>query len=349
MSESYAFYQVKRVFLACPGDLASERSRFPRLIETVNNLRAHSLGIHLEPVGWERVIPSFGRPQELINEELKRADLVIVMFWNRIGSPAGGNAQKTGTLEEFELASKLFNKFKRPEVWIYFRKPAEKKGDQIESVLGFRKELEDGRQLFFREYESLDQWEEMFREHLVAFLDGTQRWDLDKNFQHLRPDLALLIGKFLGEGVYWDGPRLELSADLDGDGNEEVVSYWFSQFSYKLAINRFDSKFYLELPAADDASKGSHLAIKDVNNDGLPEIILAKWDGMIDLNLLIWGFTAQSRTTRILNKENFGLIAQLQGQRIAHVLEGGTIRMPYGSQCSVWECKWTGDGFQCTD
>lgn len=71
MRRTFPFYQIKRVFLACPGDLTSERSRFPKLIETVNNLRAHSLGFHLEPVGWERVIPAMDRPQNLINEELR--------------------------------------------------------------------------------------------------------------------------------------------------------------------------------------------------------------------------------------------------------------------------------------
>src|SRR6266404_2205700 len=101
---AFPFYHVKRVFLACPGDMVVERSKFPRLLETVNNLRAHSLGFHYEPVGWERVIPSFGRPQELINRELESANLVVVMFWNRIGSPSDLNDTKTGTLEEFELA-----------------------------------------------------------------------------------------------------------------------------------------------------------------------------------------------------------------------------------------------------
>ena len=71
MSKTPSFYQVKRVFLSCPDDLVSERSRFPKILETVNNLRAHSLGFHLEAVGWERVVPSFGRPQQLINEELR--------------------------------------------------------------------------------------------------------------------------------------------------------------------------------------------------------------------------------------------------------------------------------------
>ena len=119
-NHNYAFYQIKRVFLACPGDLVSERSRFPRVLETVNNLRAHSLGFHLEPIGWERVIPSFGRPQDLINRELEAADLVIVMFWNRVGSPSSTRSPKTGTLEEFDLASRLHEQYSRPSVWVYF-------------------------------------------------------------------------------------------------------------------------------------------------------------------------------------------------------------------------------------
>jgi hypothetical protein len=80
LDTQFRFYQIKRVFLACPGDLSAERSKFMRLLETVNNLRAHSLGFHLQAVGWERVIPSHGRPQSLINQELDTADLVIVMF-----------------------------------------------------------------------------------------------------------------------------------------------------------------------------------------------------------------------------------------------------------------------------
>ena|GEM_PF-5008420 len=88
LDAKFRFYEIKRVFLACPTDLAAERSRFMRLLETVNNLRAHSLGFHLQAVGWERVIPSYGRPQSLINEELQTADLVVVMFWNRIGRGA---------------------------------------------------------------------------------------------------------------------------------------------------------------------------------------------------------------------------------------------------------------------
>ena len=48
------------------------------MLDKVNSLRAHSMGFHLEAVGWERVVPSFGRPQALINEKLMSADPTII-------------------------------------------------------------------------------------------------------------------------------------------------------------------------------------------------------------------------------------------------------------------------------
>ena len=188
---AFKFYQVKMVFLACPGDLTAERSRFPRLLETVNNLRAHLLGFHLEPVGWERVIPSFDRPQDLINKELASADLAIVMFWNRIGSPSNANSDKTATIEEFELASKSYGKHGWPMVWVYFKRPTASANPQLTGVLDFRNELEAGKQIFFREFGGIEEWEDMLREHLVAYLDGLKRWDIDKNFASMNPGEAL--------------------------------------------------------------------------------------------------------------------------------------------------------------
>jgi len=288
MPATFSFYEVKRVFLACPGDLVAERSRFPRLLETVNNLRAHSLGFHLEAVGWERVIPSFGRPQDLINDEVRGADLVVVMFWNRVGSHSSPGSPKTGTLEEFELASRLFAEVSKPLVWVYFRKATVEGGDQLEGVNRFRRSIEEGKQLFFREYDTLEQWEEMFREHLVAFLDGMERWNLDRNFDQMRPNMALVKGSFLAEGIYRYGTRMRFWVDLDGDGNEEIISFWFSVNAYSLTVSRFDAGFHLQLPDSGYDAKVSHLAIKDVTNDGLPEILLATWDGVIGLKLWIW-------------------------------------------------------------
>jgi hypothetical protein len=357
MSQEYfGFYQIKRIFLACPGDLVSERSRFRRLIETVNSLRAHSLGFHLEAVGWERVIPSFGRPQDLINRELRIADLAVILFWNRIGSPSSKDSSKTGTVEEFELARRLFADTKRPLVWVYFRKPTVDSGDQLTGVLSFRKDIEEEKDLFFREYETVEEWEEMFREHLVAYLGGLQRWDLDATVRAMRSEYALMRGRFLGEGIHAYGAVMRLSADLDGDGNEEEIGFKFSHGGFSMWIRKFDKTLPLELPdwIQQDmhgvAPETIHIAIKDVTNDGLPEILLAAHDGRIDLKIAVYGFNStESRTDLSLAAARFGLLQVLEhGQRVAYVLEGGTIRMPYGSASHVWNCKWDGERFLCT-
>lgn len=343
----YAFYQVKRVFLACPGDLVSERSRFPRVLETVNNLRAHSLGFHLEPIGWERVIPSFGRPQELINRELETADLVVVMFWNRIGSPSSLKSSKTGTLEEFELASRLHEQYSTPSVWVYFRKPTAEQDAQLAGVMAFRKQLEEGRQLFFREYDGLEQWEEMFREHLVAYLDTLQRTDLD-NFNFTQPDQSLMKGRFLGDGIYRFGTRMSFRVDLDGDGNDETVTFWFSQISYKLCVTKFGSGIYLPIPLDPESEGGAKIAqvaIKDVTNDGLPEILVAFGNRLSFLRPAIFGFNGSGRTSREITESTFILIDKFDCQSVAFFHEGGKIIMPYGSHGLAFELQWTGDHF----
>src|SRR5665213_2801473 len=151
MSESpYRYYQVLRVFLACPSELVAERSRFSRVLDRVNNLAAHPLGFHLQAVGWERVLPTHGRPQELINEELRTADLVVVLFWNKIGVPSGDDPSVTGTVEEFQLAMSLRapgewgeeNRNARPVLFVYFRKQTEPETDSAKDVREFRKTVE---------------------------------------------------------------------------------------------------------------------------------------------------------------------------------------------------------------
>jgi hypothetical protein len=354
--QPFPFYQVKRIFLAAPGDLVSERSKFPKLIATVNDLRAHSLGFHLEAVGWERVIPSFGRPQELINRELELADLAVVLFWNRIGSPASKASSKTGTIEEFELARRLYAQVNRPLVWVYFRKPTAEGGDQLSAVLAHRRSIEEEKDLFFREYESLEDWEEMFRQHLVAYLDGLQRWDVDANVRSMRPEHALMKGSFLGEGIYAYGTVLRLSADLDGDGNAEEVGFKYSHGGFSLWVRKFDKKFALELRdwwrhGELVEPKTIHLAIKDVTNDGLPEILLATHDGVIDLAVAVYGFNSpEARADHTLDSTRFSLPQVLSGgQREAHVFDGGTIVLPYGSGGHAWTCKWDGQRFEGAD
>jgi hypothetical protein len=271
------------------------------------------------------------------------------MFWNRIGSPSSGGSSKTGTLEEFEIASKLHEQYSKPLVWVYLRKPTNEPDAQLQGVLAFRRQLEEGRQLFFREYQTPDQWEKMLREHLVAYLDGMERIDLDDNFTYASPDRRVLHGKFQGDGTYRFGARMRFNVDLDGDGNDETVTFWFSQFSYSLTVTRFDSGFHLSLPVEAESIGRGHIAqvvLKDVTNDGLPEVLVAFGTGYSTLRLLVFGFNDLGRKSRQITKETFVLLDQFEGQSRAYVHEGGRLTLPYGSQGLFFEIKWTGDSFE---
>ena len=350
LDTQFQFYEIKRVFLACPQDLNAERSKFIRLLETVNNLRAHSLGFHLQAVGWERIIPSHGRPQTLINEELETADLVVVMFWNRIGSPASANSKETGTIEEFNRATTKFKRHGTPMVWVYFKKPSAEVDNQLQGVLDFRRGLETGYDIFFREFSTTEEWEEMFREHLVAYLDGVKRWDIEANFVLMRPELAILEGRFLGEGIYDYRGSLEFSIDLNGDGNDEKVLFYHTHGSEVLVVKKFDKTLGLNIPDklySDSVPREQelfHLALKDVNNDGLPEILLAAHPGVAKLAIAIWGFKKSS--DRTFEGGAFDLIGLLEGQNFATVLEGGRLRLPYGSIGAAVVYEWSGDHFE---
>ena len=343
--ERRSFYQIVRVFLACPGDLVSERSRFPRLLQSINNLRAHSLGLHLEPVGWERVMPSFGRPQELINAELWQADLVVVMFWNRVGFPSAAGSDKTGTIEEYELARHIYNESIKgdfgyeghPRILLYFKNQTDVETPQAQRVASFRASLEDERGLFFREFTSHDEWEEMFREHVVAYIDGLKRVPVEEAVKNLPVRKSILKGDFLLRRFY-DPPDTTLSFDLDGDGVLETIKFYFKRYTQALEIHKLnrgaDCRLDEKLASYFDQASVIELALKDMNNDGFPELVIAAHGRDFTTKVTVWGFSSAERTI-----ESFVLLGIFTGQYEVCIYEGGLIRMPFGSAGLFEEAK----------
>ena len=95
--------KVYCVFIASPADVADERETIRTIVWNWNSINAASRGIMLEPVGWEtHSVPELGgRPQAIINKQiLEESDLLIAVFWTRIGTATG--AHPSGTVEEIE-------------------------------------------------------------------------------------------------------------------------------------------------------------------------------------------------------------------------------------------------------
>ena len=94
---------VVPVMIASPGDVTEERDVIRTVIHDWNDVNAQRSKVMLAAVGWDsHSSPELGeRPQELINKRiLADCDLLIGVFWTRLGTPTGKSP--SGTVEEIE-------------------------------------------------------------------------------------------------------------------------------------------------------------------------------------------------------------------------------------------------------
>lgn len=130
-----------KIFVASPSDVGEERKYAEQVIEDFNRTVSDNFDVSLRSILWERVSPDLGDPQDLINEQADQADLVVVIFGERLGSPA--REYPSGTAEELSIAYKRWlEKTGRPRVWVYFRTIADGKkrdpGPELQRLLNFR-------------------------------------------------------------------------------------------------------------------------------------------------------------------------------------------------------------------
>lgn len=94
---------VINVMIASPGDVATERNIVRSAIHNWNAVHSLDRRVILVPVGWDtHSVPEMGdRAQALINKQiLQSCDLLVAIFWTRLGTPTG--TASSGTVEEIE-------------------------------------------------------------------------------------------------------------------------------------------------------------------------------------------------------------------------------------------------------
>ena len=94
---------VYDVIIASPGDVATERQIAREVIQEWNAIHGSANDVMLNAVSWEtHSTPEMGsRPQEIINcQILLNSDILIGIFWTRLGTPTGVAA--SGTVEEIQ-------------------------------------------------------------------------------------------------------------------------------------------------------------------------------------------------------------------------------------------------------
>lgn len=133
--------QVFGVSIASPSDVPTERELAARTVQTWNDLNSKQKSIVLLPIRSEtHAYPEYGRhPQDAANEQfMDRSDILVGVFWTRIGSPTQ-NAD-SGTLEEIERAVQAGK-----PVMLYFSRapvpPDQIDTDQLEKLRAFKKRV----------------------------------------------------------------------------------------------------------------------------------------------------------------------------------------------------------------
>jgi hypothetical protein len=157
--------KVYNVMIASPGDTKEARQAAKEIIIEWNEIHSEATKIVLLPLMWEdNVTPELNNigPQESIDEQIgKHADLLVAMFWTRVGTPT--SLYESGTIQEIEK-----HIAKNKPAMLYFSKesvtPSKEIFKQIEAI----DEIKRKYQLkgIYWEYNSLQDFKNLFNKHL---------------------------------------------------------------------------------------------------------------------------------------------------------------------------------------
>jgi tetratricopeptide (TPR) repeat protein len=164
--------EVVKLFIASPSDLSEERILFPGVLKLLNDVVGHRLNHQLEPLGWEDALPNWGRPQALINEDVRQCEVFVMLLWKRWGMPSG--QYSSGTEEEFEIAYERYKKTGSPHLLLYFHSVPQDMmadpGEQLQKVIKFRTRIEVERVGLFKTYDTPHQWKDQLMKHISEWL-----------------------------------------------------------------------------------------------------------------------------------------------------------------------------------
>lgn len=134
---------VCRLMISCPSDVKTEIEIIKSVVENINDSIGMAMDVFVKTLHWKRnVMPEAGDcPQNLINKQiLDKADVIIAIFGNKMGSPT--QKYDSGTIEEIEQAIK-----DGKQVFVYFSdKPVRKSeinAEEEKKIQAFKDKYKD--------------------------------------------------------------------------------------------------------------------------------------------------------------------------------------------------------------
>jgi hypothetical protein len=152
------------VMIASPSDVPSERNIVREVVYEWNAVHSQTRKMVLLPVGWEtHSSPEMGgRAQAILNDQvLSKCDLLVGIFWTRIGTATG--EYLSGTVEEIEkhVASG------KPAMLYFYDQPVEKGSvdkEQYSKLKAFRASCQ--KRGLYATYGRHSEFKEKFYHHL---------------------------------------------------------------------------------------------------------------------------------------------------------------------------------------
>lgn len=160
--------KVLEVFIASPSDVTIERNLTEKIVQEWNAIHSKNNGTILLPMRWEKNVYSdfSSTPQNIINKQiLENADVLIAIFWSKIGTPT--KEHESGTVEELRLHIEA----KKPAIVVFSKKPLPQDYDrvQFDQLQLFKKWCQSCGVYF--EFERSNDFNELIRNQLSLVLN----------------------------------------------------------------------------------------------------------------------------------------------------------------------------------
>jgi hypothetical protein len=286
--------KIIRSFLASPGDLQEERKAIRDVVDEFNESWADEFGYQVELIGWEETVAGFGRPQQLINQDLDRCDLFLGMIWKRWGTPPDQDgAFSSGFEEEFERSLERREEKGSPEISLFFKQIPEEfmvdPGDDLKRVLEFRQKIIAGKKILFQNFSTTRDIETLARKCITAYVNRVRAEDEQSEPDELLAKRALSVSGGTNEE---DKERVSSPLSVEGFGFLEGL------------IERVRLPDSLDALSASDVARFRLLA-NSISKPGNEEMNL----GVHDINILFAARTEKmelgKRETRCLARLGF--------------------------------------------
>ena len=236
--------KVFNIMIASPEDVACERSIFRDVVYEWNAVNSEARNIVLLPGGWEsHSSPEMGiSPQEIINNQiLGRCDILVGVFWTRIGTQT--TKYVSGTVEEVEEHVQSGK-----PVMLYFSNQAvrmdtvDKK--QIQDLNKFKESCE--RRSLYASYDKPADFKEKFYRHLQLKLNEhplfegtthesiskrvnsiTKPPELTKEARTLLKEASLDLSGIISYSSYLGGTSIQTNGkNLIGSNEPREIARW---------------------------------------------------------------------------------------------------------------------------